>query len=500
MSGLISLNAGSLILSNAPAAGNSPTVIINATVGTAGTRLLLAGGISFPGTTTIKCTNTSSSLNMRCNLLGNPGTNSFNGPILCSGDGLVQLNGSGLGEFSVNSAISANPDDSTPFNGQLLLRGATIGKLNGTVNLPNAFVNKADAGNWTIYSTGNSWSSTALNVGVLRLGANNALPTGLTLQMGQSASAATFDLAGFNQQIATLNLASVTTSTNIIANSSTTSDSVLTITGGGVFGGVIQDSISNGTRTVGITISGPTAQQFTTNCTYSGPTTISSGSGLSLVGSGSISNSATINIGNGASLNVATRSDGSLTLQPAQTLKGNGNMNVVGNLTNRGTIELKVFKSGAIISNDKVQSISHLNYGGSLHVILSGDPLYVGDEIKLFDATTYSGAFTNIVPTVPDAGLVWDTSTLTTDGTLRIANGIATNSTNIVSEVVGGGTQLHLSWPLDHTGWTLQAQTNSLNVGISNNWFPVDGSTTTNEVFLPINATNGAVFYRLYLP
>ena len=46
----------------------------------------------------------------------------------------------------------------------------------------------------------------------------------------------------------------------------------------------------------------------------------------------------------------------------------------------------------------------------------------------------------------------------------------------------------------------LEGQTNSVNVGINNNWFTVPGSSTTNEVYLPVNPANGAVFYRLVYP
>lgn len=59
---------------------------------------------------------------------------------------------------------------------------------------------------------------------------------------------------------------------------------------------------------------------------------------------------------------------------------------------------------------------------------------------------------------------------------------------------------VYVTWPVDHTGWQLQAQTNNLSVGISTNWVNVSGSATTNQVVFPINA-NDAVFYRLlYTP
>ncbi len=69
------------------------------------------------------------------------------------------------------------------------------------------------------------------------------------------------------------------------------------------------------------------------------------------------------------------------------------------------------------------------------------------------------------------------------------------NPTNIVFGVTNG--QMTLSWPADHKGWQLQAQTNKLSVGISTNWVNVSGSTATNQVTIPINLTNGTVFFRL---
>jgi hypothetical protein len=55
--------------------------------------------------------------------------------------------------------------------------------------------------------------------------------------------------------------------------------------------------------------------------------------------------------------------------------------------------------------------------------------------------------------------------------------------------------QLQLNWPANHTGWQLQSQTNSLGT----NWVNVAGSGQTNQVLLPLNAADGAVFFRLVL-
>ena len=72
------------------------------------------------------------------------------------------------------------------------------------------------------------------------------------------------------------------------------------------------------------------------------------------------------------------------------------------------------------------------------------------------------------------------------------------NPTNIVSTV--SGSTLTLSWPLDHTGWRLVAQTNSLSTGIGTNWVTVAGSTSTNSVQMTLDPSKGCVFYELVLP
>ncbi|HTB85457.1 MAG TPA: LamG-like jellyroll fold domain-containing protein [Candidatus Sulfotelmatobacter sp.] len=70
--------------------------------------------------------------------------------------------------------------------------------------------------------------------------------------------------------------------------------------------------------------------------------------------------------------------------------------------------------------------------------------------------------------------------------------------TNIVVAVTNN--QMVLTWPMDHTGWQLQMQTNSLSVGLTTNWVKMTSSSTTNMVAVPINQANGSVFMRLVFP
>jgi hypothetical protein len=60
--------------------------------------------------------------------------------------------------------------------------------------------------------------------------------------------------------------------------------------------------------------------------------------------------------------------------------------------------------------------------------------------------------------------------------------------------------QLQLSWPVDHLGWLLQTQTNSMNQGLGTNWTTVLASDATNQMVIAVNASNRSVFFRLAHP
>jgi hypothetical protein len=69
-----------------------------------------------------------------------------------------------------------------------------------------------------------------------------------------------------------------------------------------------------------------------------------------------------------------------------------------------------------------------------------------------------------------------------------------------ISAQVVSNTTLQLSWPADHLGWLLEAQTNNLASGLNTNWFTVPGADSVNQIPMPINPSGGAVFYRLRSP
>lgn len=163
------------------------------------------------------------------------------------------------------------------------------------------------------------------------------------------------------------------------------------------------------------------------------------------------------------------------------------------NRTNASTCsKLAATGSGAIVVN-----------GGTLTVTNLGSDLVTGDVFPLFNKAITGTGFTGITLPVSNAlntiQYVYENN-LAVNGSVKVlvgVNPVDPNPTNITYTV--SGNQLTLAWPASHIGWTLQAQTNSLNVGISNNWVDVPGTSTINSTNITINPANGTVFYRMKL-
>jgi autotransporter-associated beta strand protein len=131
---------------------------------------------------------------------------------------------------------------------------------------------------------------------------------------------------------------------------------------------------------------------------------------------------------------------------------------------------------------------------GTLTVTNLGGALTSGDTFFLF-STAVGGAFTTV--NLP-AGYTW-TNKLAVDGSIQVlaVNGLPSTPTNVSFTVNNGN--LTLSWPSNYVGWILQ--TNSINVGVSSNWYDVPGSQTNSQLTFPMN--NPAIkneFFRLRHP
>jgi autotransporter-associated beta strand protein len=143
----------------------------------------------------------------------------------------------------------------------------------------NSGLTKTGTSALVISNTNSYTGTTAIQSGTLVVAANNALGPASVLLVGTSLSNGTLDLAGNNQQVGGLGIGSgATASRQIIGNSSTTSNSVLTFASASpsTFAGTIRDSIAGGTQSVGLNVASGQLTLSGSN-SYSGGTTISGG-------------------------------------------------------------------------------------------------------------------------------------------------------------------------------------------------------------------------------
>jgi autotransporter-associated beta strand protein len=246
---------------------------------------------------------------------------------------------------------------------------------------------------------------------------------------------------------------------------------------------------------------GPGTVIMTNANSYSGNTIVSGGT-LALSGQGSIV-STNIVVAGGATLDVSKLSS-AFVLGSSQTLSNSSSTAAIDGNASSGSGTISLSYASGTPSFNVTNGTFTLSAATVLKINNSGPALGVG-TYTLIGVNT-AGAVAGTVPSslaVTGGGVQGGyrpTLTISSSNTLDLIVGTAVNSsaTNILFSVTNN--QLYLTWPSDHTGWTLQAQTNSLAVGISTNWVNVAGSTGTNQIVVPINLTNGSVFYRLVYP
>jgi outer membrane autotransporter protein len=182
------------------------------------------------------------------------------------------------------------------------------------------------------------------------------------------------------------------------------------------------------------------------------------------------------------------------TVAPGESI---GLLTVSGDVTNSSTASMVMEVNNTTGTHDQLNVGGTLTYAGTLLITnISGTGYTNNQVIKLFNAGSYAGSFTTI--SFPGVGS-YDPSNLIVDGTIKVVSVVSTTRVPITFSVTGGNT-LQLSWPADHTGWRLQAQTNAPGVGLGTNWATIPGSTTVNTVNMPIDQSRASVFFRLVYP
>jgi autotransporter-associated beta strand protein len=302
------------------------------------------------------------------------------------------------------------------------------------------------------------------------------------------------------------------------------SGSVSSPTGGSqtiIVGGKGIDSTFSGTINPGNSLVkvGAGTQTLNGGLSYDGPTTVSNGVLALASDSTSLDSSPRIVLGSTtAAIDVSGRGDDTLFLgnSAAQTLSGVGTvrgnlsqsasstlnaglglLNVTNSAAFSGAVNLVLNRTNAVNASEITAAAFTVNSTATLTVTNLGPALQGGEVFQLFSQPV-SGFASVTLPAI-SSPLLW-TNKLAVDGTLAVLGILVnTNATNI-AVVVSPGNTLALSWPADHTGWQLQAQTNAPGAGLGPTWVDVANSSGTNQVSLPIDPANGSVFFRLIYP
>jgi autotransporter-associated beta strand protein len=481
------VNDGALRLANNLAVNTNGTIVVKTNgvsgVGTGGTspkvpHVEFSGGVTIPPGVTIHVNSASSNLvgtlDMRTALVvPNADVNEFQGTLIPHGDGNILITGAAAGSYLTLSGPITNTAFALPAG--LAFNGAGSGTISGQVNINGEMeMNIGAAATWTYSGAGNHYAFLAIETGTTALGADNGLSTTDPVQMILSG---TLDLAGFSQTVPSL----TNTSTAKIGNSSTTSDSVLTINGPAivsVIAGPIRDALGAGSKTVALTITNSKVQLNNAFNIYTGPTLVQN---LGTLG------------GNGTLASAVTVQSGG-TLSPGSSI---GTLTINNTLTmSSGSTNFFEVDAGTL-AHDTVAGLTSVSYAGTLVVSnVSLSPLSGGQSFKLFDAATYNGSFAAIVPATPGSGLQWDTNSLAVDGTLKVA---APASFTSITPAGSGNFQFIFTGPVG-SPFSLLFSTNVADPISS--WSVVTSGTITSSPFTVNDpaATNSTRYYRIRIP
>jgi len=234
---------------------------------------------------------------------------------------------------------------------------------------------------------------------------------------------------------------------------------------------------------------------------YTGDTLVNAGT-LALSSSGSFADTTNIVVAGGATLDVSATS---LTLTSQVLSNSTSTALLVGNIdASAGSVSLNYASGTPSFSVGN----GTLNLASTTVFQVNNTGATLGNGNYLLIATNLGGTVT-VSDTTPAVAITGSgmgsggTALLNLNGgeLYLTVSGAATVNTNspVLTNSINGST-LVLTWPSDHLGWRLLAQTNSLSAGLGTNWYTVTGSTNVTTESITINPANPTTFFRLVYP
>ena len=375
--------------------------------------------------------------------------NNFSGPFS------VELTGPGSMTWSNGGVFNSALGPITILGGTMILKSAGLAPNftgSGTVTNNNSITNNGTL-QYDAVAQVDIIARDISGTGLLKVSNGTLTLSGANIYSGGTIISGGTLQVGTNGTSGSIGSGNVTNNSSLIFNRSDIA----------MFGNVISGTgsmVQNGSGT--LTITGMN--------TFTGSTTVSNGT---LVVS---------SVGGDMNVNGGT-------LVPA-ALGSIGTLNVAGNMTISSGTALASLNKSLSPSNSFVSVTGNItNFGGTLRLLNFGPNLAVNDKFIIFNKAVGGGVGMTIV----SPGFTV-TNHLAVDGSVTVT--AVASSPAIITPTISGG-QLNLSWPASWVGLHLQAQTNSLTVGLSNNWFTVTGTDAGNNYLTILNNSNESVFYRL---
>ncbi len=139
----------------------------------------------------------------------------------------------------------------------------------------------------------------------------------------------------------------------------------------------------------------------------------------------------------------------------------------------------KLYTNGVVAASGTI-TIAPANFNSALNYLGKSqypDPLFNGrlDELFIYNYALSDTEITRLMNNLPPPP------------------GTPTTLSTVIA-----GSAMNFSWPLNYLGCRLES--NSLSLTATSSWFTVSGSSATNQMTLPINASKTNVFFRLVYP
>jgi autotransporter-associated beta strand protein len=251
------------------------------------------------------------------------------------------------------------------------------------------------------------------------------------------------------------------------ASKNTNSSTQTWIVGGAgtdeTFYGIINNdcSASGYAGTTSIVKEGNGYWRITGNNTYKGTTTINGGKLIvngTQTGTGAVTVAQDATLAGTGKIPAATTVQSGGTLQPGDPFVTTTNIGTLtlGSLNLLTGSKTNIEINRTLATTDKVSSTGAVVFGGTLNLTITGT-LVEGDQFTLFTGTSYSGAFSSIVPATPGAGLIWTFA----NGVLKVVTDI-----NAVGKVEDSRVKIYPNPADDKTEITLDKSYNETIVSI----------------------------------